>query len=49
MASTVEQACPGDHEVFDAPIDLDLSGGQRVEPDLIVGPRWQRGREAPQT
>jgi Uma2 family endonuclease len=33
-----EDACPEDHEVFTAPIDYDLPGGQRVEPDLIVTP-----------
>lgn len=27
---------PPDHEVFAAPIDLDLVGEQRVEPDLVV-------------
>ncbi len=34
----LEDACPEGHEVFDAPIDYDLPGGQRVEPDLIVVP-----------
>ncbi len=34
----LEDACPEGHEVFDAPIDYDLPGGQRVEPDLIVAP-----------
>ena len=34
----LEEACPEGHEVFDAPIDYDLPGGQRVEPDLIVVP-----------
>jgi Uma2 family endonuclease len=34
----LRDALPAAHEVFDAPIDLDLSGGQRVEPDLVVVP-----------
>jgi Uma2 family endonuclease len=31
-------ACPPGHEVFYAPVDLDLPGGQRVEPDLVIAP-----------
>lgn len=34
----IEDACPVGHEVFYAPIDYDLPGDQRVEPDLIVAP-----------
>ena len=34
----LEDACPPGHEVFNAPIDLDLPAGHRVEPDLIVTP-----------
>jgi Uma2 family endonuclease len=34
----LRQACPGGHVVLYAPVDLDLPGGQRVEPDLIVAP-----------
>lgn len=34
----LRRACPVGHEVFYAPIDLDLPGGQRVEPDLVVAP-----------
>ncbi|HSH60664.1 MAG TPA: Uma2 family endonuclease [Acidimicrobiales bacterium] len=34
----IEDACPEGHEVFFAPIDYDLPGDQRVEPDLIVVP-----------
>lgn len=34
----LESACPPGHEVFFAPIDFDLPGGHRVEPDLIVVP-----------
>lgn len=34
----VRVACPPGHEVFFAPIDLDLPDDQRVEPDLIVVP-----------
>jgi len=32
------EACPDGHEVFAAPTDLDLPGGQRVQPDLVVTP-----------
>ncbi|MGI9032336.1 MAG: Uma2 family endonuclease [Acidimicrobiales bacterium] len=34
----LDDACPPGHEVFYAPTDLDLPGGQRVEPDLVVVP-----------
>lgn len=34
----LEDACPPGHEVFLSPIDFDLPGGQRVEPDIIVIP-----------
>lgn len=34
----LKDAAPAGHEVFDAPIDLDLPGGQRVQPDLVVVP-----------
>jgi len=34
----IEDACPPGHEVFISPIDFDLPGGQRVEPDIIVVP-----------
>lgn len=34
----LNRSVPADHEVFCAPIDLDLPGGQRVEPDLVVVP-----------
>src|ERR1051325_2789078 len=34
----LEAATPTGHEVFDAPIDLDLPGEQRVQPDLVVVP-----------
>ncbi len=34
----LEDACPRGHEVFIAPIDYDLPGDQRLEPDLIVVP-----------
>jgi Uma2 family endonuclease len=39
----LEDAAPEDHEVFVAPIDYDLPGDQRVEPDLIVVPRESVG------
>ncbi|MGI9032331.1 MAG: Uma2 family endonuclease [Acidimicrobiales bacterium] len=38
MFRHLDVVCPPGHEVFYAPIDLDLSGGQRVEPDLVVAP-----------
>jgi Uma2 family endonuclease len=34
----LRDALPEGHRVFYAPIDLDLPGGQRVEPDLVVVP-----------
>ena len=33
----IEDACPPGHAVSIAPIDFDLPGGQRVEPDIIGG------------
>lgn len=39
------RACPPDHEVFFAPVDLDLPGGQRVEPDLVVVPGSSVGEQ----
>ena len=39
------ESCPHDHEVFYAPVDLDLPGGQRVEPDLVVVPRSSIGEQ----
>src|SRR5438309_10217729 len=38
LLSLLEAAAPPGHEVFDAPIDLDLPGEQRVQPDLVVVP-----------
>lgn len=38
LETLLEATCPEGHEVFNAPIDFDLPGGQRVEPDLIVVP-----------
>lgn len=32
-----------DLEIFDAPLDLDLPGGQRVQPDLVAVERGRRG------
>lgn len=31
-------ACPPEHEVFTAPVGLELPGGQQVEPDLVIAP-----------
>jgi Uma2 family endonuclease len=36
-------ACPPGHQVFCSPIDLDMVGGQRVEPDVIVVPHESVG------
>ncbi|MGH9039924.1 MAG: Uma2 family endonuclease [Acidimicrobiia bacterium] len=41
----LEDAAPADHAVFDAPIDLDLPGQQRVQPDLVVLPWSSVGSE----
>ncbi len=38
LGRLIENAAPFGSEVFDAPIDLDLPGGQRVQPDLVVVP-----------
>ena len=38
LAALIEAALPPGYELFAAPIDYDLPGGQRVEPDLIVVP-----------
>ena len=35
--------CPPDHRVFYAPMDLDLVGEQRVEPDLMIVPHTSVG------
>lgn len=39
----LRRSCPSGHEVFYAPVDLDLPGGQRVEPDLVVAPHGSVG------
>jgi Uma2 family endonuclease len=39
----LKAACPSDHLVLYAPVDLDLPGGQRVEPDLVVAPTGSIG------
>jgi Uma2 family endonuclease len=38
LYSLISAACPPGHEVFYSPIDFDVPGGQRVEPDIIVVP-----------
>lgn len=43
LQDQIEAAWPA-MEVFDAPIDLDLPGGQRVEPDLVVVERGRTGK-----
>ena len=41
----VRSACPAGHVALFAPVDLDLPGGQRVEPDLVVVPHSSVGEE----
>ena len=41
----LRRACPPGHEVFYAPVDLDLVGEQRVEPDLVVAPSGSVGEK----
>jgi Uma2 family endonuclease len=41
----LETATPPGHEVFDAPIDLELPGEQRVQPDLVVVPASSVGEK----
>lgn len=43
LQSPLEAAWP-EMEVFAAPIDLDLPGGQRVQPDLVVVERGRTGK-----
>jgi Uma2 family endonuclease len=38
LVERIRGACPPGHEAFVSPIDFDLPGGQRVEPDIIVVP-----------
>jgi Uma2 family endonuclease len=41
----IDDACPPGHEVFLSPIDFDLPGGQRVQPDLVVVPHASVGEK----
>jgi Uma2 family endonuclease len=41
----LRRACPDGHRVYYAPVGLDLPGGQRVEPDLVVVPHASIGAE----
>jgi Uma2 family endonuclease len=41
----IEDACPSGYEAFISPIDFDLPGGQRVEPDIIVVPNASVGEK----
>ncbi len=43
LRAILEAASPG-MEVFDAPVDVDLPGGQRVQPDLVVVGRGRTGK-----
>ncbi len=43
LQSQFEAAWP-DMEVFNAPVDVDLPGGQRVQPDLVVVERGRSGK-----
>ena len=38
MFVVIRDACPPGYEAFISPVDFDLPGGQRVEPDIIVVP-----------
>jgi Uma2 family endonuclease len=38
LLDLLRSGCPPDHEVFIAPIDLDLADDQRAVPDLVVIP-----------
>lgn len=38
LLAMLEAAAPPGNEVFAAPVDLDLPGEQRVQPDLVVAP-----------
>jgi Uma2 family endonuclease len=38
LTTILQAAVPDGHELFMAPIDLDLPGGQRVQPDFVVVP-----------
>ena len=43
LVRLIQDACPPGHETFVSPIDLDLPGGQRVEPDIVVVPETSVG------
>src|SRR5262245_54528074 len=45
LCRLLEDACPTGHEVFDAPVDYDLPGGDRVVPDLVVAPNASVGEK----
>ena len=45
IARRIEYACPPGHQLFISPIDFDLAGGQRVEPDIIVVPSASVGEK----
>jgi Uma2 family endonuclease len=45
LQRVLEDAIPDDHAVFGAPIDLDLPGVQRVQPDLVVLPWSSVGKK----
>lgn len=45
MFRLIQDACPPGHEAFYSPIDFDLPGGQRVEPDIIVVPAASVGEK----
>lgn len=45
MYELLRAGCPPGHRVIYSPIDLDLVGEQRVEPDLVVVPHASIGEE----
>jgi Uma2 family endonuclease len=45
LLALLEASMPAGHEAFHAPIDLDLQGDQRVQPDLVVVPTSSVGEK----
>jgi Uma2 family endonuclease len=45
LLALLEAAIPAGHEAFHAPIDLDLRGEQRVQPDLVIVPSSSVGQK----
>ncbi len=45
LVRLIQDAGPAGYEVFVSPIDFDLPGGQRVDPDIIVVPATSVGEK----